>query len=185
MGDTEATQDGHLLLRFLLPVIGMSMNIPVIQNGIQSLGQLIQPFEGLSLEGQGAQLFPPWLNQVQPASVLGDELNLDLGPGRQSKSGLTTGMDAQVVYDDQPAIRWELGDDLLQQPDVTGAVAAGAQYDGRLPSSRFECPMDPQLTPPTVVRFEGRPLAPYLPLLPTVGLDGYGTHFVQADHPGS
>jgi hypothetical protein len=45
--------------------------------------------------------------------VIGNELDLNLRPSRESKPGLATGMGTQVVLDDQPAIGQELDHDLL------------------------------------------------------------------------
>jgi len=54
------------------------MSIPVIQCCLQGFAQFIQRFETPALERQGAYLLPPRLNQVQPAGVLRNELNLNL-----------------------------------------------------------------------------------------------------------
>jgi hypothetical protein len=76
--NAEAAQYDHLLLWPFLPVIRMPMSIPVIQCCLQGFAQFIQRFETPALERQGAYLLPPRLNQVQPAGVLRNELNLNL-----------------------------------------------------------------------------------------------------------
>lgn len=93
MDNTEATKHSHLLLGSFLPAIRISMRIPVIQGSVQRFDQFIKGLKAPALEGQGTQLFPPRLNQVQPTSIFRDELNLNLGPGGQSQLSLATGMD--------------------------------------------------------------------------------------------
>ena len=80
------------------------MSVPVVHRHIQGLGQLVQGLESAALESQRAQLLPPRLDQVQPAGVLRDELNLNFRPSSQREPGLATGMDAQVVLDNQPTV---------------------------------------------------------------------------------
>ncbi len=55
------------------------MGVPIVQYLIQRQGQLIQDLKVSTFKRQGAQLLPPGFNQVQPASVLGDERQLSLG----------------------------------------------------------------------------------------------------------
>ena len=86
----------------------MPMLIPVVQGAIQGFRQLIQCFKPSTLEAQGSQLPPSWLNQVQPTGILGNKLNPNLRPCSQCKSGLATGMNAQIVLDDQPAVSGKL-----------------------------------------------------------------------------
>ena len=117
------------------------MSIPVIQRRIQGLGQFVQGLESPALESQRAQLLPPGLDQVQPAGILRDELNLNFRPGSQREPGLATGVDAQVVLDNQPAVGWKLNHDMLQQLDVAGTISAGAQNHRRLPRGRFKGPV--------------------------------------------
>ena len=61
------------------------MTIPVRQRIIESLVQLLQGLKASSFERQRLQLLPPGFNQVQPAGVLGQELDLDLGPEASAK----------------------------------------------------------------------------------------------------
>ena len=89
------------------------MVIPVVQGSIQSECQFIQGFETSSFQSQGADLLPPRFDEVQPACVLGRELDLDLGPSRQGQARLTADMRAQVVFNDQPPICREVDDHSL------------------------------------------------------------------------
>jgi hypothetical protein len=66
----------------------MSMLVPVIECKIQNLGEFIHGFKTPSLQGQRAQLLPPRFNQVEPASVLGNELHLHFRPGCQRQASV-------------------------------------------------------------------------------------------------
>ena len=56
------------------------MSIPIMQRSDQSGRQFIQSFEGIAHERQGAQLFLPRLNQVEPTCILGNVLYTDFRP---------------------------------------------------------------------------------------------------------
>jgi hypothetical protein len=51
-----------------------------MQRSDQSGRQFIQSFEGIAHERQGAQLFLPPLNQVEPTCILGNVLYTDFRP---------------------------------------------------------------------------------------------------------
>ena len=101
------------------------MSIPIVHSAVQSLCQFVQRLKAPALESQGAQLFEPRLNQVQPASVFRNELDLNLRPSGQSQSRLLAEMGAQIVLDDQPALSRKIDDDLLQQLDMTALSRLG------------------------------------------------------------
>src|SRR5512139_3024338 len=103
----------------------MTMSIPVIQSLVQGQRQFIDVFETPAFERQRPQLLPPWFNQVEPAGILGNELNLDLRPGSQGQLDFTAGMNDQVVFNNQPALGRKLAYHLFQQLNVAGAVSAG------------------------------------------------------------
>lgn len=90
------------------------MLVPVVKI-VQGVRELIQVIEASSFQSQGAQLLPPRLDQVQPAGIFGDELDLHFGPSRQSQFGLLADVDRQVVFDDQPAFGRKGSHDHLQQ----------------------------------------------------------------------
>ena len=112
-----------MLLRFFTPMIRMSMQIPVLQSFVQRLGQLVKRLKPASLESQRAELLPPGFDQVQPTGVLRDELNLNFRPSRQGQPHLFTGMDRQVVFNQQPTVGRELLNHLLQQLDMGGTIS--------------------------------------------------------------
>ena len=116
----------------------MAMLIPVIEGTIQGVGQLIQVLETPPLQRQRTKLLPPRLNQVQPTSVLGDELQLHFRPGSQGQFGLLTDMGRQVILDDQPPFGREGRHDFLQQLHMAGAVSPWTENGNRLSSSRLK-----------------------------------------------
>jgi hypothetical protein len=100
----------------------MTMLVPVIQTAIQSLGQLIEGLKVMSLQGQRTQLLPPRLDQVQPTSIFGNELQLHFWPGSQSQFDLVADMDRQVILNNQPTIGRKSDHDFLQELNVAGTV---------------------------------------------------------------
>jgi hypothetical protein len=73
----------------------MTMLVPVIQTTIQRLGQFVQGLKAMPFECQRTQLLLPRLDQVQPTSILGDELQLHFRPGSQSQLDLAANVDGQ------------------------------------------------------------------------------------------
>jgi hypothetical protein len=61
------------------------MSIPVSQGMTQSVRQLIAVFKTASLESQRAQLFLLRFNQIELASILGQEQDLNLRPSGQGQ----------------------------------------------------------------------------------------------------
>ncbi|MHA1858792.1 MAG: hypothetical protein ACTSUU_05025, partial [Candidatus Thorarchaeota archaeon] len=59
MTDAESAQQGDLLLWSLLPAVGVTMCIPIVECSIQGISQLIKRFKTTSLESQRPELFPP------------------------------------------------------------------------------------------------------------------------------
>ena len=103
----------------------MAVLVPVVESIIQGLGQLILGLETASFQRQRTKLLLPWLNQVQSTSILWDELQLHFRPSGQSHFHRSAGVDGQVILNDQPAIGWECGHNLIDQLNVAGAVAPG------------------------------------------------------------
>src|ERR671919_841407 len=174
-----------LLLGPLLPVIRPFMVIPVSQGLLQGGSQLVWGLKPAAPQGQGAQLLPPGLHEVQPAGILGDELDLKLRPGQQPQLNLPAGVYAQVIFDDQPPLRRKLGHYLFQKPQVTGAAPTVTKHQLRLPTGGFKGSVDPQFAPAYIVGLKGGPLWPKLPLLARVGLHRQGSQFIHADHPSA
>ncbi len=159
------------------------MRVPVIQGLIESKSQLIQVLEATTFEGQGTQLLPPGFDQVEPASVLGDELQLDLWPGSQCQLDLAAGVNTQVIFDDQPTVGWKRADHLFQQLNITGTVPSRADHDAGLSACRFKGTMHPHFPAPAIVWLKSGPVGPWFPFLARVGLDRNRTHFINTDHP--
>lgn len=134
--------------------------------------QLRHNFKAPSFERQRLQLLPPGFNQVQPAGILGQEQDLNFRPGGQGQPHQATGMDRQIVFDEQPAVGWELDYDLLQQLEVTKTIPSGAGQDGGLPAGRLKSPMDPQLAASAIVGLKGDPLLAKLPFCTWISLEG-------------
>jgi len=161
------------------------MSIPISQGLIESGCQFIQRFKASSFERQRTQLLPPRLNEIEPAGILGNELDLHFGPGCQSQFHLSRGVNTEIVFDDQPAIRWEFNEDLLQQLNMTGTVSSWTHQNRCLPGGRFKRPMRPQLTSATIVRFKGRPIETQFPFFARVGLDRQRSQLIDANDPCS
>src|SRR5918996_241984 len=174
-----------LLLGHFLPAIRSFMVVPVSQGLLQGGSQLVWGLKPAALQGQGGQLLPPGLDEVQLAGILGDELDLKLRPGQQPQLNLPAGVYAQVIFDDQPPLCRKLGHYLFQKPQVTGAVPTVTKHQLRLPTGGFKGSVDPQFAPASIVGFKGGPLWPKLPLLARVGLHRQGSQFIHADHPGT
>src|SRR5918994_450051 len=136
-----------LLLGHFLPAIRSFMVVPVSQGLLQGGSQLVWGLKPAALQGQGAQLLPPGLHGVQPAGILGDELDLKLRPGQQPQLNLPAGVYAQVIFDDQPPLCRKLGHYLFQKPQVTGAVPTVTKHQLRLPTGGFKSSVDPQFAP--------------------------------------
>ena len=156
------------------------MSIPIINTLIQSQSQFIQVLKTLTFERQRAELLPPGFNQVQPTGILGQEHDLNVGPGRQRQSDLPTSMNAQIIFNEQPTVGRKACDHHLQQLDMTGAVPPWAQQNGCFSRGWFKQPMHPQLAPASIVWLKRSSVWPQLPFFPWVGLDGNRSHFIQA-----
>ncbi len=113
------------------------MSIPESQRLGQNQHQFIGVLKTATLESQGSQLLPPGFDEIEPAGVGRDKEQLDFRPGSQGQFDLSALMGAQVILDNQPAVGWELPDNLLQQLKVTGAVAAGADENRSLTRGRL------------------------------------------------
>lgn len=59
-------------------MIGMTMLVTIFSSIVQRLGKFIQGLKASVIERQGRQLVPPGFDQVQPVSVLGNELQLHM-----------------------------------------------------------------------------------------------------------
>jgi len=158
------------------------MSVPVIQSLIQNQGQLIQVFKALTFEGQGTQLLPPGFNQVQPTSIFGNELQLNLRPGCQRQFHLSTGVNDHIIFNDQPTIRRKLTDHLFYQLNMTGTISSRADQNACLPSRGFERTMHPQLSTPTVVWLKGSSVRSRLPFFSWIGFDRDWPHFINANN---
>ena len=161
------------------------MCIPVLQGLVECGGQFIQVFEAPSFERQRTQLLPPRLDQVQPASILRDEQDLDFRPSRQGEFDLSADMNTEIVFDDQPAIGRELHEDLLQQLNVAGAVSTWAHQNRSLSSRRFERSMSPQLASASIIWFKRGSIGSHDPLFARIGFYCDGTHLIHANDPCS
>src|SRR3990172_1952321 len=183
MTNTETAHYRQLLLRSFLPDIRMAINVPVIHSFLQGLRDFFQGLKAATLEGQGLQLFPPGFDQVQPTGVLGQEQDLNFGPSRQSQLHLATGMDRQIVFDQQPTVSRKLDHQGLDQVNMTEAVSARAGENGGLSACRFESAMRPELATPTIIRLKGCPMIALQPFFARISLHRQGSHFIDADHP--
>ena len=101
------------------------MSIPVSQGCGQSQHQFIGGLKTLALEGQGAQLLPPGFDEIEPAGVGRDEEQLNFRPSGQGQFDLSAFVDTQVILDNQPTVSGEAPDDLLEELNMTGAIAVG------------------------------------------------------------
>ncbi len=182
MADAKSTKHNNLFLRLLLPTVRTRMSIPVIQSAIQALSQFIKCFKTPSFECQRTELFPPGFNQVQPASILGDELHLDFRPSGQSKSGLTTMMDAQVVLNNHPTVSRKNLHHQTQQLNMTDAIPTRTHHNSCLPRGRLESSMNPEFAAPSIVRFKRGPITTWLPFFSWICLNRQGTQFVNTNH---
>ena len=158
------------------------MIIPINKSFLQRLYQFISRLKATALERQRTKLFPPRLNQVQPTSILGQEQNLQFGPSRQGQSGLSSLMNREIVFNDQPPVGRKLADNLFQELNVAGTIATRTQQNRRLSSSWFERTMNPHFTSATIIRLKCRSPWTQLPFFARISLDGYGTHFINTDN---
>jgi len=161
------------------------MLVPVIQTSIQRLGQFVQVLKTVSLQSQGAQLLPPRLDQVQPTSILGNELQLHFRPGGQSQLDLPTDVNRQVILDDQPTVGRKGEHDFLQQLNVAGTVSSGTEQRNRLSSGWLKGTMHPQLSTSSIIGFKDRPVWTDLPFFSGICFDRNRSHFIHTDHPGA
>ncbi len=134
------------------------MGIPIIERLIQCQGQFVQVFKPATFQGQGTELLPPRFNQIEPAGILGDKLQLDFRPSCQSEFHRSAEVDGQVILDDQPAIGRKGDHDLLQQLDVAGTVAPWAKQGYRLSGGGLKPTMHPQFAAPPIIWLKGRPV---------------------------
>ncbi len=174
-----------MILRSFFPAIRMTMFVPVIHTIIQGLGEFIQGFKAAPFQCQGSQLLPPRLDQVQPASIFGNKLQLHFWPGCQGQFDRSTDMDGQVILDDQPTIRWECNHNLFQQLHMAGAIAPWAGQDHRLPGGGFKPTMHPQLATSPIIWFKSRPVRTRFPFFSRIGFYRNRSHFIYTDHPGA
>lgn len=140
---------------------------------MKGINDLICRIKATALEGQSLELFPPGFNQVQPAGVLGNELKTDLRPSQKGGLHIAAFVNDEVVFDDQPVVTAKDGNHLLQQLDMSGAIARWARENRGQACSWFEGTMDPDGATTTVVRFEGGSIRSQLPLFTGVGFSGY------------
>lgn len=92
-------------------------------------------------------------------------------------------MNAQVVFDEDPAVSRKLKHDLCQQLHMAGGIAAWASENCCLAGSWLEATMHPDFTPATIVGFEGRTVSTLLPLSTRIGLGRKGSQLINADYP--
>ena len=161
------------------------MRIPILQSLVQRLGQFVKGFKPTSFESQRAELFPPRFDQVQPTGVLRDELNLNFWLGCQDDLHLFTGMDRQVIFNQQPMVGRKLNNPLLQQLNMGDAISPRAHQDRCLPAGWLQVAMHPQLATPAIIWFEGGSVGCQLPFFAGVGLDRNRPQLIQADYPGA
>jgi hypothetical protein len=157
------------------------MIIPINKSLMQRIYQFISRFKATAFERQRTKLFPPRLNQVQPTSILGNELYPQFGPSSQRQSGLSTLMNSKVVFNNQPTIGRKLADNLFQELNVAGAISTRAYQDRCLSGSWFKRSMNPHFAAATIIRFESSSSWSQFPFFTRVGLDSYWTHFINTD----
>ena len=158
------------------------MFIPAHQGSIERITQFVNVCEAPSFQRQRTQLFPPGFYEIQPTDVLGNELRSDLGPRGQSQGGLTTVMRSQVIRNQQPVLCWEVCHDFAQQLNMTGAIPARTQQEGRLARRRLKGTQHPQGATASMVRLKGCAIQASLPLLSRTGLGKQRPQFVYTNH---
>jgi len=161
------------------------MIIPINKSILQRIYQFISRFKAAAFECQRTKLLPPRFNQVQPTSILGNELYLQFGPSSQGQSGLSTLMNREIVFNNQPTVGWKLANNLFQELNVTDAISTRTHQNRCLSSRRLKRTMNPHFASATVIGLKSCSSRSQLPFFTRIGLDGYWTHFINTDDPCS
>ena len=164
------------------PTVRVLVRIPIVQRAMKGINNLICRFKPTTFEGQSLELLPPGFDQIEPASILGNELKAYLGPSQQGSLDIAAFMNDEVVFDDQPTVTRKDSNHLLQQLNMRGTIARRATKNCGQASSWFEGAVNPDGAATTVVRFEGGPVRSDLPLLTRVGFSSNRSQFVKADN---
>src|SRR5690606_12401267 len=179
---TEAAEN-HFgpYLWYLPPAVEVPMGIPVSQGAMMGLVAFGGRLEAATLQSKRLELLPPGFNEVQPAGVLGNELQLDLWPGQQSCLHIPTFVNDEIVFNEQPAVTGKGSQQLLQQLEMRGAITRRAAEDSRQTGGWFEGAVYPDNAAPPIVWLKGSPARAGLPRFSRVGFHRQRTQLVDAD----
>jgi hypothetical protein len=95
---------------------------------------------------------PPGFDQVQLAGIIGQENDLNFGPGSQSQFHLLTGVDRQVFFDQQSAACRKPAHHQLDQANIGEAASPQGGKNGGLLGCWFESARCPALATPTIIQ---------------------------------
>lgn len=113
--------------------------------------------------------------------TLGQEEILDFRPGQQGGSHVTTRINAQVLFDSQPALRRKGGHHLLQQLDGCGTIASVREDDGGLAVCRFNGAIHPEFGASPIVWCKGGSQLCWHPRLTGISLDRQRSPLIDTD----
>jgi hypothetical protein len=161
----------------------MSVCIPVIDGLAKGLCELCQVLEAPPFEDLRTQLLRPRFNQIEPTGVLGQEVDLNFGPGQQGSFDITAMMNRQVVLNQQPAVGRELTRHLFPRAQVQDTIPLGREQNGGLTGRGFKGSMHQGGAAAAIIRFQGGSLTTWLPYGSWVGLGREGTQLVDTHDP--
>ncbi len=134
-------------------------------------------------QGQTAPLFPPGLDQVEPAGICRHQQQLHLRPGQQGGLRRPRDMCTQISRDQPPFLRGIRLQDQFQARHQAGAVPSGAAQGCGQAGSRLDGAQAPHAAAPAIIRGQRRPARSTPPPLPRIRLGTDGAEFVKAEDP--